>query len=91
MDTTTKTEALVVTPEKAAAMLDCSRSKIYALVKAGSLKAIKLSPGKKGGLRILTDSILAFVSEGEIAPRDLTPSEILAGQRSRAKGAALDW
>lgn len=83
---------LAVKPEKAAAMLDCSRSQIYALIKAGDLKAIKLSAGKKPGLRVLTDSIFEFVSGQAVAPaRELTPAEILSAQQARAKRSTLAW
>jgi excisionase family DNA binding protein len=95
MDTSTLTtstgEQLVVKPEKAAAMLDCSRSQIYALVKSGQLRAIKLSPGKKGGVRILTESIFDFVSQTENPARELTPAEIVAAQQARANRSRLAW
>ena len=93
-DTTLTTDSgdqLVVKPEKAAQMLDCSRSQIYALVKSGQLRSIKLSPGKKGGVRILTDSIFEFVSTKATAAKELTPAEIVAAQQARAKRSTLAW
>ncbi len=90
--TTESGEQLVVKPEKAAMMLDCSRSQIYSLVKSGQLRSIKLSPGKKGGVRILTASIFEFVSAKATAPaKELTPAEILAAQQARAKRSTLTW
>lgn len=92
METRGAEEQLAVKPEKAAAMLDCSRSQIYALVKAGDLRAVSLSTGKKPGIRVLTESIFDFVSgKTETPNRELTRAEILAAQQARTKRSTLSW
>lgn len=91
MDTAANIEPLAIKPERAAEMLDCSRSQIYALVKAGRLKAVKMSEGKKAAVRIVTASIYEFISVQPVELPELTPSEIVAGVQSQTKRSSRAW
>jgi excisionase family DNA binding protein len=95
IETTTDTplgDTLAVKVEKAAEMLDCSRSQIYNLIRAGQLKSIKLSGGKKAGVRIVTASIFDFVAHGVVPEnRELTTSERVAAHQARAKRSSRNW
>jgi excisionase family DNA binding protein len=48
------------TRQEAAAILNCGLGKVDELVAAGTLQAYKLSPGRRGGRRIVRESLEAF-------------------------------
>lgn len=92
MDTETKTlEPLAIKPQRAAEMLECSRSTIYTLVRAGHLKAVKLSEGKKGSIRIITASIYDFLAYQPAEIPELTPAAKAAGAQFDAKRSSRAW
>lgn len=61
MPTTNKpTPPSDLTRQQAAHLLGCGLGKIDELIAAGVLEAYKLSPGRRGGRRIVRESLEAF-------------------------------
>jgi len=80
MDAITETEALVLTVEKAAELLACSKSQVYALVKSGEIPSIKLG---KAGIRIPKDQLIAWINGGGVEEEDFAKKRALILAASR--------
>jgi excisionase family DNA binding protein len=77
---------------RVAEMLDCSESKVYSLIKDGHLIAIKLSGGKKAGMRVLSSSLNDFLRNGGVKhTRELTPAERVNSQRHKYRRSSREW
>lgn len=83
--------ALALRVDRVAQLLDCSESKIYDLIKDGRLQAVKLSGGKKAGIRVLTASIKTFIDGGVCQAPELTPAERVAAVQARNRRSSKEW
>ena len=90
--TITGSETLALRVDRVAELLDCSKSKVYALIQNGHLQAIKLSEGSKAGVRVLSSSLEEFLlGEGVVAEKQLTPAEKVAAQQHRYRRSSRTW
>lgn len=73
-------------------MLDCSISKVYGLIQDGHLETIKLSDGKKGGIRVISSSLNRFLREGGVIhAKEMTPADKVNSQRHRYRRSSREW
>ena len=83
--------ALALRVDRVAHLLDCSESKIYDLIADGKLQIVKLSDGKKAGVRVLTSSLKAFIDGGVCQAPELTPAERVAAVQARNRRSSKEW
>jgi excisionase family DNA binding protein len=92
IEETTEQEALCLRVGRVAEMLDCSVSKVYDLVSDGHLEAIKLSEGKKAGLRILSSSLNRFLREGGVLGiKEMTLADKVNAQKPKYRRSSSEW
>lgn len=85
-------DALCLRVGRVAEILDCSVSKVYALIQDGHLDTIKLSGGKKAGTRVLSSSLNRFLREGGVIhTKEMTPADKVNAQRPRYRRSSSEW
>ena len=89
---TTEENQLCLRVGKVAEMLDCSQSKVYALIQEGHLEAVRLSGGKRRGTRVLSSSLNQFLREGGvIRAKETTLADRVNGAGKLRRRAISEW
>jgi len=89
---TTEEPTLCLRVGRVAEMLDCSISKVYDLVSEGHLETIKLSEGKKAGVRILSTSLNRFLRDGGVVSgKAMTLADKVNAQKPKYRRSSSEW
>lgn len=82
---------LAVKVERAAELLDVSKSQIYSMLNRGQLRSIKIGSGSKGGVRVCTHSLAEFVAGGGVENNGPSAEAKLAASRAKLGQSSKTW
>jgi excisionase family DNA binding protein len=63
----------VATVKEVAGYLKCSLTTVYEMCENGRLRWFKLKPGSRKGIRIMTESVRAMMSQPQVEPEPVRP------------------